>query len=224
MRNEEAKIAIVDYGIGNLYSVQNACEHVGVAAVITSDKAVIQNSDGLILPGVGAFGIAMKNLQDSGLDEVIKEYANSNKFVLGVCLGMQLLMTSSDEFGFQKGLNIIEGECLRFPGGTVNNRNIKIPQIAWNSIDFANSDGNSYENTPLSTVRDGAYMYFVHSYYVKPRDKKSILCTTKYAGIEYCSAINKNNVFAFQFHPEKSGKEGLEIYSNFFKLIKNGRK
>jgi glutamine amidotransferase len=217
---ENPKVLIIDYGIGNLFSVLKACEAVGLTAQITNNSKDIESSDAILLPGVGAFGDAMENLSKLDLVEPIRDFAKSGKPLMGVCLGMQLLLTESEEFNIQKGLNIIEGSCVRFPSYDENNHKIKVPQIMWNNI--YPSKGDLFEkDTPLENCKPGEYMYFVHSYYAKLHNKNEVLSLTDYQGIEYCSSIHKGNIFAFQFHPEKSGTQGLKIYQKFKELILN---
>ncbi len=202
------KIAIIDYKSSNLFSVQNACDYGGLDATITSDKKCIKAADAAILPGVGAFADAMKKLKKLDLIEPIKAFIHSGKPFMGVCLGLQLLFTESEEFGLCKGLNMIQGQVRKFPLQSEDGKKIKVPQIGWNKITKTNdSDGS-----PLKNVVDGAFMYFVHSYYVEPADNTCILTKTNYEGIEYCSSVLYENIFATQFHPEKSAQNGVEIY------------
>ncbi|WP_347174848.1 imidazole glycerol phosphate synthase subunit HisH [Polaribacter uvawellassae] len=214
----KARVSIIDYGIGNLFSVLKACEFVGINPEITNNIERIMSSDAIILPGVGAFNDAMKNLHKLDLVNPIIDFANSGKPLMGVCLGMQLLLTESEEFGNTKGLGVFEGTCKRFPEKNMNVK-VKVPQITWNSIHSPPKTNFFKKNTPLEEIKNGEYMYFVHSYYANLANKEEILSTTNYGGIEYCSSINKNNIFAFQFHPEKSGVEGLNIYKKFNELI-----
>ncbi len=208
-------VAVIDYGIGNIYSVQRACIKVGINAVLTSDKNLIDSADAIILPGVGAFSVAMDNLRNCNVIDSIYKAVDSNKYIMGVCLGMQLLMDQSEEFGLHQGLGIIPGRCIKFSGS-----NVKTPQIMWNKIYPPNMD-KFKSSSPLFDISVNEYMYFVHSYYVEPQNGENILSVTKYNELEYCSSIVSNNVFGFQFHPEKSGIEGLKIYKNFKKLISN---
>jgi len=210
------KVAIIDYGIGNLYSVKKACEYVGLDSIITSNKIDILNCGAMILPGVGAFGNAMNNIQEKDLIESIQQFAKSGRYIMGVCLGMQLLMEYSEEFGKQNGLSLIKGGCKKFNF----NENVKVPQINWNKIYSPNQYEIFSEESPLSKISQGTYMYFVHSFYVEPLEKNNILSITSYDNFEYCSSICKDNIFGFQFHPEKSGKNGLVLYDNFKNLIK----
>jgi len=211
----ELKVAIIDYEMGNLFSVKQACEFVGLIPLITCDKNEILNSDALILPGVGAFGDAMQNLKKLNLITPIKEFINKGKPFMGICLGMQLLFSESEEFGLHKGLGIIDGRVVKF--SQKNSKNIKVPQMGWNRI--YKTDKTAWDNSPLYNVQPNQFMYFVHSYYVTPSDNKHILSLTNYEGIEYCSGILYKNIFAIQFHPEKSAKDGLKIYYNWGKII-----
>src|SRR3989338_8559988 len=199
------KVAIIDFQFSNLFSVQHACQIVGLNASITSSPNDISSSDALILPGVGAFGDAMKNLQQFRLIDPIIEHINKKKSFLGVCLGLQLLFEKSEEFGNHKGLGIFQGSVVKFPNKNSKNEMIIIPQIGWNTLKLQKKD------PLLSGIKDEEFMYFVHSYYILPKDPKIILAKTVYEKIEYTSAISQNNVFAVQFHPEKSGTEGLKI-------------
>ena len=205
------KIVIVDYQLGNLFSVKQACETVGIDANITTDRQDILNADALILPGVGAFIEAMNNLKQLELDSAIKQKVNSGSPIFGICLGQQLLFTESEEFGAGNGLDLISGVINRFPEN-FEDRKIKVPHIAWNSI--CKSDQN-WESTPLKELCNNDFMYFIHSYYVKPDSDSVILTLTNYDGIEFCSSIKHENIFATQFHPEKSGEKGISIYKNW---------
>lgn len=208
------KVSIIDYNLGNLFSVRQACLTLGFDAKITSDKKDVLASDYVILPGVGAFGDAINTLHDFDLISPIKDFIASGKPFMGVCLGLQLLFSESEEFGSYKGLNIIEGVVKKFPPKNKQGEVLKVPQIEWNQIFPAALE--RWEKSPLADCRSGDYMYFVHSYYVVPEGGENILSTTEYGGLTYCSSIIKNNVFACQFHPEKSGKHGLDIYRSFF--------
>jgi glutamine amidotransferase len=209
---------IVDFGLGNLYSVKHACEHVGLQASISNTKDAIEHSDVIILPGIGAFGDAILTLTKLGLVRVLREAALSGKPLIGVCLGMQLLMTESYEFGKHLGLGLVEGQVVRFEGPVEGSEKLKVPQVGWNRI---MKKGNSeWDNSPLVGVRDGEFMYFVHSYYVQPSDSRVVLATTQYGNIEFCSSLISKNIFATQFHPERSGPRGLEIYGNIASFAK----
>ena len=206
-------VAIVDYGLGNLFSVKHACEHVGIPAEITSDKKKILNANGVILPGVGAFGDAMQSLRKLDLVSVLKELASADKPFMGICLGLQLLMEESHEFGLHRGLGILKGNVIRFDSPREGRRALKVPQIGWNQI----HSSHPWTETPLSGLKEGEFMYFVHSYVVQPDDRGVILSQSNYGSVEFCSSIHRGRLFACQFHPEKSGPAGLKIYENFFK-------
>lgn len=205
-------VAIVDYQISNLFSVAQACGHVGLNGIITSDAAEIKNSDAVILPGVGAFGDAMKNLDSLGLVEVLRNYPTTGRPFMGICLGLQLLFSHSDEYGTHHGLNIVPGRVRRIPS-KINGSSVRVPQIAWNRI------VTTKDHPILQGVENNDFMYFVHSYFVAPLDNEAVLTTTNYEGLEYCSSVATDNIVAFQFHPEKSGPSGLRIYSNFRSII-----
>ena len=211
---QSTKIAIVDYGIGNLYSVKHACSYAGIHAVITSSRDEIFSADAVILPGVGAFGDAMSTLHRLDLVTVLQDVAASNQPLIGICLGMQLLMTESYEFGHQQGLGIIEGPVVPFDHPSDSERRLKVPQIGWNKIWQPNTEKNPWANSLLNGMANGAYMYFIHSYIAQPLNTEVILSTSTYGQIEFCSSLRKKNVFACQFHPERSGTQGLHIYRN----------
>ncbi len=200
------KIGIVDYNMGNLASVKNAFKKIGANAEIVKNPENIKNYDKLILPGVGAFGDAIKHLKSTGMDESIKEFVKSGKYLLGVCLGMQLLFEKSEEFGENKGLGFIKGEVVYFDKQRVGEH--KIPHMGWNKL-FNN-------NSPLFKELNNPYLYFVHSLHAVC-DEKYVIGKTIY-GYEFVSAVNKDNVFGIQPHPEKSHNEGLKILKNFVKL------
>lgn len=216
-------VSIVDYGMGNLFSVKHACEHLGLKALVTSDKEAILDSDGLILPGVGAFGDAIANLNKLDLINPISDFIQSGRPFMGICLGMQLLMSESEEFGRHKGLDIIPGKVSRF--SVENEAGDKVPHVGWNKVNWPVSTKDFiWENSPLAGIGNGEFMYFVHSYYCKPQDNKLVLSVTNYASIDYCSSIFWENIFACQFHPERSSLQGLEVYKNWaysFRRAKN---
>jgi glutamine amidotransferase len=209
------KILIIDYKLGNLFSVNQALTNIGLDVKITSEASEIESADAIVLPGVGAFSDAMKNLEELNLINPIKRFIDSGKPFLGICLGLQLLFYESEEFGYAKGLEIIKGKVKRFNIHNANGETKKIPQIAWNQIHEL--EGNSWKNTPLNAVKNGEFMYFVHSFYVEP-DEQVALSHTNYDGQNYVSSIQKNNIFACQFHPEKSAREGLKIYNTWAEI------
>ena len=210
-------MAIVDYGMGNLYSVKHACEHVGLSASITRDRDELLGASAVILPGVGAFGVAMENLCALDLLAPLRDIAASPTPFVGICLGMQLLMTESQEFGLHRGLGVIEGQVVRLKETRVETRNVKVPQVGWNRIRQAPSRGNgggTWPGTLLEGVANDEYMYFVHSYYVAPEEHAVVATETDYGG-PFTSMVWQGNVYATQFHPEKSQATGLRILRNF---------
>lgn len=200
-------IAIIDYDAGNLKSVEKALVSLGEAPVVTRDRQLILKADKVILPGVGAFGGAMGKLHHYHLVDVIKEVVARNTPLLGICLGLQLLFERSSESEGVEGLSLLEGEILRIP----NQEGLKIPHIGWNSLSIR-PDARLYQGIP-----NQSYVYFVHSYYLKARDESIVAATTDYSTLIHAS-IEKDNIFACQFHPEKSGNIGLRILKNFIEL------
>ncbi len=200
--------AIINYHMGNLRSVHNAFEKVGTQATIISDPDKLKDYDRLILPGVGAFGDAMEHLKESGLDDAIKAFIQTGKPFMGVCLGMQLLFEKSEEFGTHEGLGLIEGEVIRFDKTRFDTPH-KIPHMGWNEVFTKPSP--IFQNLP-----EHFYLYFVHSFHVKTADRYTI-ATTHY-GYDFASAVQKENIFGIQPHPEKSHKNGLQIIENFLKV------
>ena len=197
-------IAIIDYGAGNLQSVKKAFDFIGAESVITNDPKVILSADKILLPGVGSFGDAMDSMHKNGLVETVKECALSGKPFLGICLGLQLLFEESEESPGVKGLGIFKGKIKKFS----SDMGLKIPHIGWNSLEIKQKD------TLFKDIPENSYVYFVHSYYLHAEDETDIATVTNY-GIDFHSAVGKNNVFATQFHPEKSGDVGLQILRNF---------
>jgi glutamine amidotransferase len=200
------RIGIVDYNMGNLASVSNAFKKIGANAEIVSDAEKLREYDKLLFPGVGAFGDAMKHLKETNLDEAMKEFVKSGKYVLGICLGMQLLFDSSEEFGNHEGLGLIPGKVVRFKD---IESTYKVPHMGWNKM-FFKRDSSLFDGL------DNPYLYFVHSYHVVC-DDEFVIGKTIY-GYEFVSAVNKDNIFGFQPHPEKSHNAGLKILQNFVDL------
>jgi glutamine amidotransferase len=200
------RIAIVDYRMGNLRSVQKGFEHAGVSdAVVTDDPAIVDAADGIVLPGVGAFRDAAANLKASGVEEVLRHKIGRGTPFLGICLGMQLLADIGLEDGEWAGIGLVPGTCERLPGG------VKIPHIGWNTVEYPR-DSPLFEGIPESTA-----FYFVHSYRLIPRDSDAIIGSTEY-GVRFASAVQVGNVYAVQFHPEKSSTSGLSLLANFGRL------
>jgi glutamine amidotransferase len=207
-------IAIVDYGMGNLASVRSACAAVGLTATITSSPEQVAAADGVVLPGVGAFGDAIATLERTGLAEAIRLVAESGRPLLGVCLGMQLLLSQSVEFGSHRGLGLVEGEVLPLPRRDADGRRLKVPRVGWEPIEPA--EGADWTTSPLADLRPGSYMYFVHSFYPEPSDPGVVVATALHGPLRYCAALRSGNIFACQFHPERSGVEGLTVYRRIF--------
>ncbi len=201
-------IAIVDYGMGNLRSVQKAFEVVGHTATITRDPSQVMEASHVVLPGVGAFGDCMDNLRRYDLDVPIREFVATGKPFLGICLGLQLLFSESEEFGSHQGLDILRGKVKRFPDLSSSKDHLKIPHMGWNTISIQKP------SPLLQDIPSASHVYFVHSYYVEPEDS-SVSCTMTEYGIPFVSSVWKDNVFASQFHPEKSQNIGLLLFRNF---------
>lgn len=209
----QPKIVIIDYGVGNLYSLLRAFNHFKVNVVISEDLEVIEQADGLVLPGVGSFEAGMRGLKVRGLVDSVRQAAKQNKPILGICLGAQLLLTQGHEFGIFQGLNLIAGEVEIF--SSLEDKE-KVPHVGWNNI---NPPKNlSWSKTMLNNLED-SQVYFVHSYILKPNDPANILALTSYGGQTFCSAVKQGNIYGCQFHPEKSGEIGLKIIENFTKLL-----
>jgi imidazole glycerol-phosphate synthase subunit HisH len=202
-------ITIIDYGMGNLRSVQKGFEKVGFDAKVTDDPREVSKAERLVLPGVGAFRDCMTNLREGGFVEPILRHVESGRPFLGICLGLQLLFTESEEFGRHQGLGIVPGRVVRFPEGMRDrDGELKVPHMGWNEIAIRRP-------APIFRgIEDGSSVYFVHSYYVVPEDPEVTATETDY-GLSFCSSIWKDNVMATQFHPEKSQQVGLEILKNF---------
>jgi len=205
-------IAIVDYGMGNLRSVQKAFQKLGHEAIVSRLPGAVLAAGGVVLPGVGAFRQAMDNLRAFSLDGVVKEYVQSGKPFLGICLGLQLLFEESEEFGPTPGLGLISGRVIRFAGPAFAEAKLKIPHMGWNHL-------HRVKETPLlANIPEGAMMYFVHSYHAVPEDPSWISTTTEH-GVEFVSSVCRENIFAMQCHPEKSGEIGLRILDNFARSL-----
>ena len=213
------QVAIIDYGLGNLFSINNACELVGLEAVITSDIETVRKADAVILPGVGAFGDAMESLRESKLADSILNFVKTGKPFLGICLGMQLMFSESEEFGTHKGLNLISGKIVKFPEKNADGEFIRVPQIQWNQI-YQNTK-EIWDASPLKNIEEGTYMHFVHSYYAIPEEKNAILTYSEYEGVRYASAVIIDNLVGIQYHPEKSADEGINVYRNWANYLKN---
>lgn len=217
------EVTIIDYGMGNLFNVVRAFEHLGCTLNITNDYNRIMKSDRLLLPGVGAFEDGISNLKDNDLDNVIKEFCQTGRPLFGICLGMQLLMTYSEENGIHDGLDIIKGKVIRFSDTNADSNNYKIPQMGWNALQPPNKIENGTRNifwkdSILNNLEETPYMYFVHSYFVVLEDNKISLAETAYGKDLFCSVFQKDQIIGCQFHPERSGEEGLKIIRNFLNI------
>ncbi len=200
-------IAIIDYGVGNLRSVEKAFSAQGIPAEVSSDEAVLRSADKLVLPGVGAFAACMQGLRKSGFDRLVLESAGQGKPLLGVCVGLQMLFDVGYEFGSHEGLGLLRGSVERFP------EDVRVPHVGWNQVSFRGSDQQD-GRALLDGLPDQTFFYFVHSYYVKPLDRDCILGETDYAS-RFASICGRGNVFGVQFHPEKSQAAGLQLFRNF---------
>ncbi len=208
-------VAVIDYGLGNLFSIKHMCNHIGLDVTITSCVDEIMDADALILPGVGAYGDAMLALEENGLKDVIFDFVKTGKPMLGICLGMQLLFDKSLEFGERQGLGLIPGIVRKFENPKYGGQILKVPQVCWNKV-YQPDQGN-WNSDLLENIPNGEYFYFVHSYYVEA--DKAILCNSVYGDITFCSGVNYENIYGVQFHPERSGEAGVQFYKNFMTLI-----
>lgn len=197
-------IAIIDYGAGNIQSVYKALKYIGCECIVTRDKDKILEADGAILPGVGSFGDSMNTMESYGIKDVVKEFVNTGKPFLGICLGLQLLFPESEESPNVKGLDIFKGSVTKIPNG----QGLKIPHMGWNSINILKDEGI------FRGIENNSYVYFVHSYYLKAESRDIVAAQTEY-GVTIDAAVSYKNIYATQFHPEKSGEVGLKILRNF---------
>lgn len=210
-------VTIIDYGLGNLFSVVRAFRYLGCNTVVTDDPKMVSKAEYLILPGVGSFGEGIANLEDRGLVEPIRIFSLSGRPFLGICLGMQLLMNFSEELGLHRGLEIVKGKVVRLSVMEEGGRRYKVPHIGWNRLEKFNED-TVWERTILDGVESGVFVYFVHSYNVVLDNPHNIVALTRYGSNRYCSLVRAGNIYGSQFHPEKSGIIGLRILKNFLDL------
>ena len=203
-------IAIIDYDAGNIKSVEKALQYLGEEVIITREAEVILNADGVILPGVGAFGDAMDKLNRYGLTEVIHQYVETGKSFLGICLGLQLLFEESEESPGVRGLHLLDGKIVRIPA----ENGLKVPHIGWNDLSFPR------EGKLFRGLKEHSYVYFVHSFYLQAEEEQVVTATAEY-GVNIHASVEKGNVFACQFHPEKSSEVGMQILRNFIELTKS---
>lgn len=209
-------IALIDYGLGNIKSIKSAFDRAGVDIKLTRDPLLIENSDGVVLPGVGAFSHGMEKLKLLGLDSVLQNYSTYGKPILGICLGMQMLFDSSDEFGHTSGLGLISGRVSRI--SCKDEKCQKLPNIGWSEI--YTHQQKCWDGTILEGINNDEDMYFVHSFHARPKNQKNILSSTTYSGFEFCSTVRHANIYGCQYHPEKSGKAGLKIIKNFIDICR----
>ncbi len=210
-------IAVVDYGMGNLRSVHKALERAGLQSKVTDRPGDIDDARGVVLPGVGAFADCMKSLDELGLIGPLTRSIEKGKPFLGICLGLQVLFTESEEFGPCQGLDLLSGKVVRFPEGMLDPEDgagppLKVPHMGWNQVE------KKIEEHPLKKVPDSSFFYFVHSFYVLPEDESIIATSTTY-GLEFASSVKKENVYACQFHPEKSQRAGIELLAGFREML-----
>ncbi len=204
-------IGIIDYGMGNLFSVSKALERIGIPYVISDSPETLNKTKGVILPGVGAFKDAMARLREKELDQFIYQYVESGRPLLGICLGMQLLFEESEENGLFEGLGLLKGRVVRIPERTADGERLKVPHMGWNKLHF-------HQEAPvLQGIKDG-YVYFVHSYYVDGMDTSSLLASADY-GVTVPAVVGHENVSGMQFHPEKSSATGMQLLTNFAKAM-----
>lgn len=208
-------VVILDIGVGNIFSVKNACKIVGIETIFTDERDLILNSSGMIIPGVGSFRSAMEKIKSKNLDQIILDYLNIGKPIMGICLGMQLFFQSSEEMGHSNGIGFLKGDVKSFKFDIVNNIKYPKTQIGWNSI---HSQNIIYENKIFDGIKDGELMYFANSYFVEFKSNKNNLLSV-YGNKKFSSAYIDKNLFLFQFHPEKSGEKGMLIYKNFKNYI-----
>jgi len=211
--NKIPSIVIVDYGVGNLHSLVKAFRQFGITPIISEDPTETENADGIVLPGVGSFEGGMQGLAMRNLGDAVKNFAVSGKPIIGICLGAQLLFEKGYEFGEHDGLGIIAGRVVEMPRQMPN---VKLPHIGWNTIQ---QKEQSWNNTIFHDLGEKPHVYFVHSFILEPTDQQVTLATTTYGGHEFVSAVQQNNIFGCQFHPEKSGEIGLSIIKNFIQIV-----
>ncbi|OME87126.1 imidazole glycerol phosphate synthase subunit HisH [Paenibacillus sp. FSL A5-0031] len=211
------RVTVVDYGSGNILSVKRALEFCGAVVEVTSNPQVLNQSERILLPGVGAFGSGMRALKNHGLVEALQGFSLSEKPLMGICLGMQLLFESSEEFGYNEGLGVIPGVVVPIPLRTMTGINHKVPHMGWNEL-RRGKETSTWKNTILEGTEEGSAVYFVHSFMARPRSEQVTLSFTQYNGWDIPAIVKLSNVYGCQFHPEKSGEIGLQILEQFIQL------
>lgn len=217
---ERPFVAIVDCGSGNLFSVRQACAHVGLHAQVTADPDVVERANAVILPGVGAFGSAAESLHRLALVRPLRAFAESGRPLVGICLGLQLLLDESAEFGRHEGLGLIPGRVEPLPHKRGDGSPQKVPHIGWSAVDP--SEGTAWADSLLARAAPGEFFYFVHSFYAQPIDRTDVLATARFGDLVFPAALRRGNVTAFQFHPERSGPAGLELYAALARSLSAG--
>jgi glutamine amidotransferase len=212
-----SSVLVVDYGMGNLYSIGRALEHLGASVRVSDSPKNIEGADRVVLPGVGAFADGMRGMEERGLIEPLKKYASSGRPLLGICLGMQLLFEASQEFGEHCGLGLLPGRVVAVPATDVDGKPHKIPHMGWSALRRPVSQ-HSWAGTILANVEEGESVYFVHSFMAVPADKSNRLADAYYGGQQICAVVQWGHVYGCQFHPEKSGKIGLTILTSFLQI------
>jgi glutamine amidotransferase len=218
IRFTKKKIGILDYGVGNLYSLQKALDYIGGTSELVSSSTNLKSYSGIILPGVGSFGVAMGRVRAQGLAEVLKEWVALDRPVLGICLGMQLLFSSSEEQGCRKGLNLIPGTVERLKTNLELGQITKVPNIGWRSLEISNHS-NAIGDTLFSDIQYENEYYFLHSYACFPAARSNIIAYSTYGGNKFAAVVRKDNIFGCQFHPEKSRSAGIQFLENYFRVI-----
>lgn len=213
------RITVIDYGMGNIFNLEKVLKYLGADVVVSSSPQKLLESERAVLPGVGAFGDGMDNLQAKGLIPAIKKYVTSGKPLLGICLGMQLFMTNSEEFGMHNGLDLIKGKVIKFKDSLLTDHRYKIPHIGWGSLKipyaFDNINKVPWKDTILGSIGEDSFVYFVHSFISVPQDERVVLADSEYADGRFCAALHYKNIYGCQFHPEISGEIGLQILKDF---------
>lgn len=211
----QKRIQIIDYGLGNLFSIEQALQSVGAKTVVSHSMDDLTAADGIVLPGVGAFGNAMQKLREMNIVEPLRAAVKAGKSLMGICLGMQLLFDESEEFGNHEGLGILPGKIQRIPDQTEADQKLRVPNVGWNTV----SRSDSAANDVMDGIPSESFFYFVHSYFCAPSNDDDWLLETQYGKVRYCCAARRDKILGVQFHPEKSGPMGLKLYHNWIQTL-----